>query len=150
MCQQIGKLSSDHRSRKGQFSFKFQRRAVPKNVQTVMCVCVLAPLSVEFSRQEWILEWVAIPLSRVSSQPRDWTLMATHSSILAWRIPWTEEPHGLQSVGSQRVSHDWMASLSLPHCGQILYHLSHQESPLTAIQLHLFHMPGKLCSNLSS
>ena len=52
MCQQIGKLSSDHRSRKGQFSFKFQRRAVPKNVQTVMCVCVLAPLSVEFSRQE--------------------------------------------------------------------------------------------------
>ena len=32
--------------------------------------------------------------------------MATHSSILAWRIPWTEEPGGLQSVGSQRVSHD--------------------------------------------
>ena len=29
--------------------------------------------------------------------------MATHSSILAWRIPWTEEPGGLQSVGSQRV-----------------------------------------------
>ena len=32
--------------------------------------------------------------------------MATHSSILAWRIPWTEEPGGLQSVGSQRVRHD--------------------------------------------
>ena len=31
--------------------------------------------------------------------------MATHSSILAWRIPWTEEPGGLQSVGSQRVRH---------------------------------------------
>ena len=30
----------------------------------------------------------------------------THSSILAWRIPWTEEPGGLQSVGSQRVGHD--------------------------------------------
>ena len=29
--------------------------------------------------------------------------MATHSSILAWRIPWTEEPDGLQSIGSQRV-----------------------------------------------
>ena len=28
--------------------------------------------------------------------------MATHSSILAWRIPWTEEPYGLQSMGSQR------------------------------------------------
>ena len=32
--------------------------------------------------------------------------MATHSSILAWRIPWTEEPGGLQSTGSQRVKHD--------------------------------------------
>ena len=32
--------------------------------------------------------------------------MATHSSTLAWRIPWTEEPGGLQSMGSQRVGHD--------------------------------------------
>ena len=33
--------------------------------------------------------------------------MATHSSILAWRIPWTEESGRLQSMGSQRVGHDW-------------------------------------------
>ena len=33
--------------------------------------------------------------------------MATHSSILAWRIPWTEEPGKLQSIWSQRVGHDW-------------------------------------------
>ena len=32
--------------------------------------------------------------------------MATHSRIFAWRIPWTEEPGGLQSMGSQRVGHD--------------------------------------------
>ena len=32
--------------------------------------------------------------------------MAIHSSILAWRIPWSEEPGGLQSMGSQRVGHD--------------------------------------------
>ena len=32
--------------------------------------------------------------------------MATHSSILAWRIPWTEKPGGLQSIGFQRVGHD--------------------------------------------
>ena len=32
--------------------------------------------------------------------------MAIHSSILAWEIPWTEEPSGLQSMGSQRVGHD--------------------------------------------
>ena len=33
--------------------------------------------------------------------------MATHSSVLAWSTPWTEEPGGLQSMGSQRVGHDW-------------------------------------------
>ena len=33
--------------------------------------------------------------------------MATHSSILAWKIPWTEEPSRLQSMGSHRVRHDW-------------------------------------------
>ena len=36
--------------------------------------------------------------------------MATHSSILAWKSPWMEEPGGLQSVGSQRVRHDWATS----------------------------------------
>ena len=39
--------------------------------------------------------------------------MAPHSSTLAWRIPWTEEPDGLQSVGSRRVGHKWATSLSL-------------------------------------
>ena len=39
--------------------------------------------------------------------------MATHSSTLAWKIPWTEEPGGLQSMGSLRVGHDWVTSLLL-------------------------------------
>ena len=39
--------------------------------------------------------------------------MATHSSILAWRILGTEEPGGLPSLGSHRVGHDWATSLSL-------------------------------------
>ena len=39
--------------------------------------------------------------------------MAPHSSTLAWKIPWTEEPSGLQSMGSLRVRHDWATSLSL-------------------------------------
>ena len=39
--------------------------------------------------------------------------MATHSSILAWRIPWMEEPGGLQSMGLQRVGYDCTTSLSL-------------------------------------
>ena len=41
--------------------------------------------------------------------------MATHSSTLAWKIPWTEEPGRLQSMGSRRVGHDWATSLSLFH-----------------------------------
>ena len=39
--------------------------------------------------------------------------MAIHSSILAWRIPWTEKPSRLQSTGSQRVGHNWATSPSL-------------------------------------
>ena len=48
--------------------------------------------------------------------------MATHSSILAWRIPWTEEPGGLQSMGSQWVGHDWATNT---------YTLSHHRSSVT-------------------
>ena len=40
-------------------------------------------------------------------------VMAPHSGNLAWKIPWTEEPGGLQSMGSLRVGHDWATSLSL-------------------------------------
>ena len=39
--------------------------------------------------------------------------MAPHSSTLAWKIPWTEEPGRLQTMGSWRVGHDWVTSLSL-------------------------------------
>ena len=41
--------------------------------------------------------------------------MATHSSILAWRIPWTENSGGLQAMGSQRVGHDWMRNTNNPY-----------------------------------
>ena len=51
--------------------------------------------------QVWSLSWED-PLEKE---------MATHSSILAWRIPWTEEPGRPQSTGSQRVGHDWTTSL---------------------------------------
>ena len=45
--------------------------------------------------------------------------MAPHSSVLAWRIPWTEEPGGLPSMGSHRVGHDWSdlaAAAAAFHC----------------------------------
>ena len=42
--------------------------------------------------------------------------MATHSSILAWRIPWTEEPSGLQSIELQRVGHDGSDQAHMQAC----------------------------------
>ena len=85
--------------------------------------------------QAIILKWVALSFSRGSSQPRDqiqvshtacrfftiwacvrvYTLkaMATHSNTLALQITWMEEPGRLQSMGSWRVRHDWVTSLSL-------------------------------------
>ena len=54
--------------------------------------------------------------------------MATHSSVLAWKIPWTEEPGGLQSMESQRVGHDWATNkLSLEGKGN---YVKEESSPL--------------------
>ena len=55
----------------------------------------------------WILYWLWIC--------HKWLLLrlAPHSNTLAWKIPWTEEPGRLQSMGSLRVGHDWVTSLSL-------------------------------------
>ena len=39
--------------------------------------------------------------------------IAPHSSILAWRIPWIEEPDALQSVGSKRLRHDWATNINI-------------------------------------
>ena len=64
--------------------------------------------------------WASLVTQTVKNPPAMWEIwvqslgwedplekgMATHSSILAWRIPWTEEPGRLQSMGSQRVRHD--------------------------------------------
>ena len=58
---------------------------------------------------QWVKNLPAVQESQVRSLGQEDPLqkgMATHSSNLAWRIPWTEEPGGLQSMGSQRVGHD--------------------------------------------
>jgi len=53
-----------------------------------------------------VLTWIFLTTSEEKA-------MAPHSSTLAWKIPWTEEPRRLQSMGSLRVGHDWATSLSL-------------------------------------
>ena len=58
--------------------------------------------------------WVPVQETRVRSLGRKDSLekgMATHSSILAWKKPWTEEPGWLQSMGSQRTGHNWMTNM---------------------------------------
>ena len=64
----------------------------------------------DFSVAQMVKNLPAMQEARIQSLGQEDPLekgMATHSSILAWRIPWTEEPGGLQSLGSQRVRHGW-------------------------------------------
>ena len=49
--------------------------------------------------------------------------MAIHYSILAWKIPWMEEPGGLQSIGSQRIRHDWVTSMKMASISDQIYDL---------------------------
>ena len=89
--------------------------------------CSLPGFSVHEILQARTLEWVVVSFSRESSWSKDQTwvshiqadsLLATQSSILAWRIPWTEEPGGLQSTGLQRFRHDWVTNRLL-HLGAV-------------------------------
>ena len=85
--------------------------------------CSLPGSSVHGIFQARILEWVAISYCRGSSLTQGSNpcllcllhlqAMAPHSSTLAWKIPWTEEPGRLQTMGSWRVGHDWATSLLL-------------------------------------
>ena len=77
--------------------------------------------SVTFQFSFWV-HWASLVAQSVKNLPavqktKVWSLgqedplekeMTTHSSVLAWRILWTEEPGGLQSMGSQRVRHNWL------------------------------------------
>ena len=68
-----------------------------KKKKTFLVAQMLKNLPAMWETQVWSLGWEH-PLEKG---------MATHSSILAWTIPWTEEPTRLQSMGLQRVKHDW-------------------------------------------
>ena len=88
-------------------------------------VCPHSTCMNECLRQLYSKLWASLVAQRVKRLPpmretRVWSLgwedplekeMATHSSTLAWKIPWREEPGRLQSMGSQRVGHNWATSL---------------------------------------
>ena len=65
------------------------------------------------SKEQFICIWILGFWEKTSLVTVTVKATAPHSSTLAWRIPWTEEPGGLQSMGSLGVEHDWATSLSL-------------------------------------
>ena len=76
-----------------------------------VCVCVYPLFLKGFPGDSEVKNMSAMQNAWVQSLGSEDPLekkMATHSSILAWRIPWTEKPGKLQSIGSQRVGHDCM------------------------------------------
>ena len=126
---------SDHRRNK--FTYDVIKSPQISSIQNpqYVCSCHLLPahwVSVMAGPYSWYQLWLLVRVRTGASQvvPRVKNLptnaedvrnvvqspgqedpleegMATHSSTLAWRIPWTEEPGGLQSMGSQRAGHDW-------------------------------------------
>ena len=79
------------------FQILFQYRLLQANEYSSLCYTV-GPCCLSIS-------YIVVCISEKA--------MATHSSTLAWKIPWTEEPGRLKSMGSLGVGHDWATSLSL-------------------------------------
>ena len=74
--------------------------------------------------------------------------MATHSSTLAWKIPWMEEPGRLQSTGSQRVGHGWATSLTRLLQVTMIIHVNHLKyGPGIKTSLHMYYPYYKGGSN---
>ena len=70
--------------------------------------------------------------------------MATHSSTLAWKIPWTEEPGRLQSMGSQRVRHNWATSLSLSSLPLFVKDIKMQRQMQSLVQVYCQYMKSQI------
>ena len=67
----------------------------------IEAIILTIPLKLNYTYLNWLISWCYWKIRSLEKE------MATHSSTLAWKIPWTEEPRRLQSMGSQRVGHDW-------------------------------------------
>ena len=82
---------------------------IPNIHRTQVAQSIKTPPAIQEMQETWV--W---SLGREDPLEKG---MATHSSILAWRIPWTEHPGGLQSMGSQTVKHDWsdLAHMQFQH-----------------------------------
>ena len=88
------------------------------NTQLMARLCSKDHL-ISFLFDQWFSSWVILSLREYLAISRDiywrrqWHQVLQYSSTLAWKMPWMEEPGRLQSMGSRRVGHDWVTSLSL-------------------------------------
>ena len=100
----------------------------------------------------WVKHLPTIQETRVRSLGREDPLekeMATHSSTLAWKIPWSEKPGRLQSMGSQRVGHDWATSLHffIVNIGRYIIHI-HESSLRSSLRKKLYQLTTALYDNV--
>ena len=84
--------------------------APPGKPTTYLCVCIYMYIYIYISFNFYFIYYKNKYLYLYKYTEK---AMAPHSSTLAWKTPWTEEPGRLQSMGSLRVDHDWVTSLSL-------------------------------------
>ena len=106
-------LAKEMATHSGTLAWKIPWKEKPGRLQSMESERVGHDWATSLSFTKWFLIFVS-PLIQVQSLCWEDPLekeMATHSSTLAWKIPWTEEPGRLQSTGSQRVGHDWVTSL---------------------------------------
>ena len=87
------------------FNFSSWERSSSRVLTVIPILCFNVPLNVSSK--------FPLPSNYDSFMIEMEKAMAPHSSTLVWKIPWMEEPGGLQSMGSLRVGHDWVTSLSL-------------------------------------
>ena len=81
------------------------------NLHNGICQLYLNKAERKFTRSQFLPPKVNQPFLQAPKAMLE-KAIATHSSTLAWKIPWAEEPGGLQFMGSLRVGHDWATSLS--------------------------------------
>ena len=108
--------------------------------------------------QGLVFRWISPPFTSFTAGSALEKEMATHSSVLAWRIPGTEEPGGLPSMGSHRVGHDWsdLAAaaaalvIALPHL-LIAFHClfpAHTSLSFWKVRFHKMWKPSYICVHL--
>ena len=116
---------------------KWDLKSLPRNWTKVACASLVAQLVKNLPAMQETQIW---SLGQEDPLEKE---MATHSSILAWRIPWTQETCGLQSMGLRRVGHNWVTNTYL--AWMKTQNLSHQTGKRLEVIFSWIFAPGEKC-----